>query len=778
MGFVVGTPTSSGALYALESVQDMPFANSLNRYTASGALDSTFKVMLTGLIGGDFISIQVRRGVYGDDSAYVLKAYSSGTSANFVDPASLGVQVLRYTSSGALDSHYSVTLPNMLISQIRSVSGGGVVVETTVSDAQGLQLAALQRYKADGTLDQNFGSSGTLVIPSGSQYTLVPAGLEIVNAQGQVTLYGPEGHPVSTGTVPGLTFDATTKTFSIDTSNAAYNTMAAGQTKTISTHYTVTDQNGTWDEGEVKITVSNPASTGTTNGTTTNQTGPGLQWAQAMGSQIVLTYDAILDSSHAPSISAFSALANSATLTISALSVAGNQVVLTLASTMATNAAVTLSYAPGLSSPLTTNAAIQNMTGVDASAFSLMPVFVGASPLVLDLNDDGVLTSTQPALHLFQLTPATPVALKGWISTSDAFLVRDLNGNQQVDDGSELFGVGTALPSGALAANGFDALAMLDSNGDGVINGADTDFSSLGLWQDANGNGLSDAGEISSLADHHIIQLDLNPRMGTTLDHGNLLGLLSAYHTADGQAHNLADVFFDTYKGASALVAAAEQLKPGSATGQDLVQALSAAGFAAVQAAHGETLTVGDALAAVLVEAGWLTADAQAQVTIQAQSQNPQLHLSLQDMAAIGVDQVQLSGHATVDLGSEPFTRDELAELLNALQGQRTSETEPMFSDEGATLVMDNAVLNDLLSGHSQGDPVVQAILSTLTALGVDQLDGVHTAQAAFATPLSATQSVALAPALQGAVDVQLLGPDPQDLSQLLDHDPLNKPLA
>ncbi|NCW40889.1 MAG: hypothetical protein EBV79_11790, partial [Betaproteobacteria bacterium] len=80
--------------------------------------------------------------------------------------------------------------------------------------------------------------------------------MEIVNAQGQVTLYGPEGHPVSTGTVPGLTFNAATKTFSIDTSDEAYNTLTAGQTKTISTHYTVTDQFGTWDEGEVRITVT------------------------------------------------------------------------------------------------------------------------------------------------------------------------------------------------------------------------------------------------------------------------------------------------------------------------------------------------------------------------------------------------------------------------------------------------------------------------------------------------------------------------------------------
>jgi hypothetical protein len=475
---------------------------------------------------------------------------------------------------------------------------------------------------------------------------------------------------------------------------------------------------------------------------------------------------------------AFTALVNNAPVTVSALSVAGYQVVLTLSSTVAANASLSLTYAAGASSALTTNAAIQNLAGVDASAFSLMPVTVSVSPLVLDLNDDGVLTSAQAAQHLFQLTPATPVVLKGWIASADAFLIRDLNGNHQVDNGAELFGMGTALPSGALAANGFDALAALDSNADGVINAADADFSALGVWQDANGNGISDAGELSTLADHHIVQLDLNPRVGSSLDHGNLLGLLSAYHTDDGQVHSLTDVFFDTYSGASALVAAAEQLKTGSSTGHDLMQTLSAAGFGPVQAARTESLTVSDELAAVLVEGGWLTADAQAQVTVQTQGVDPLLHLSLQDMAGLGVDQVQLSGHATVDLGQPPFTRNELAQLLDALQGQRTTAQQPMFSDLGATLIMDNAVLNDLLSGQSQGDPVVQAILTSLSALGVDQLDGVEAAQQSSASGVSAAQSVALVSALSGAVEVQLLGPDPQDLTQLIDFDPLNKPLA
>jgi hypothetical protein len=175
---------------------------------------------------------------------------------------------------------------------------------------------------------------------------------------------------------------------------------------------------------------------------------------------------------------------------------------------------------------------------------------------------------------------------------------------------------------------------------------------------------------------------------------------------------------------------------------------------------------------------GWLTADAQAQVTIQTRGVNPQMHLSLKDMAEMGVDQVQLSGHATVDLGVQSFTRNELAQLLDILQGQRTGTNLAMFSEHGAKLVMDNAVLNDLLSGQSEGDPMVQAILSSLSALGVHQLDGVQYSQASSAPGISAVQSVALVSALSGAVEVQLLGPDPQDLSQLLDHDPLIKPLA
>ena len=101
---------------------------------------------------------------------------------------------------------------------------------------------------------------------------------------------------------------------------------------------------------------------------------------------------------------------------------------------------------------------------------------------------------------------------------------------------------------------------------------------------------------------------------------------------------------------------------------------------------------------------------------------------------------MQLGGHATVDLGIQSLTRNELTQLLDSLQGQRNAADQPLFTDYGATLVVDNAVLNDLLAGQSQADPMVQSILSSLAALGVNQLDGVDTAQASRTASLSASQ--------------------------------------
>jgi hypothetical protein len=90
----------------------------------------------------------------------------------------------------------------------------------------------------------------------------------------------------------------------------------------------------------------------------------------------------------------------------------------------------------------------------------------------------------------------------GWTAADSevAFLVRDLNGNGVIDNGTELFGNGTKRADGSHFANGFEALAALDSNGDGQIDARDPAFAELQLWVDRNHNGICDPGELISLA--------------------------------------------------------------------------------------------------------------------------------------------------------------------------------------------------------------------------------------------------------------------------------------
>jgi hypothetical protein len=83
-------------------------------------------------------------------------------------------------------------------------------------------------------------------------------------------------------------------------------------------------------------------------------------------------------------------------------------------------------------------------------------------PLVLDLANDGITTFAGADAVTFDLYgDRTPERLS-WPAGDDAFLYTDLNRNMIVDDGSELFGVGTVLPDGTRARHGFEALAMYD----------------------------------------------------------------------------------------------------------------------------------------------------------------------------------------------------------------------------------------------------------------------------------------------------------------------------
>ena len=120
-------------------------------------------------------------------------------------------------------------------------------------------------------------------------------------------------------------------------------------------------------------------------------------------------------------------------------------------------------------------------------------------PLVLDLDGDGIQTTNVNAGALFDQDGNGFAERTGWVAPGDGLLVMDRNGDGIINNGRELFGSETLLKDGSKAANGFQALAELDANHDGKIDASDPAFSQLRVWQDANGDGYSQAGELHTL---------------------------------------------------------------------------------------------------------------------------------------------------------------------------------------------------------------------------------------------------------------------------------------
>ncbi|WP_165443749.1 calcium-binding protein [Pseudomonas jilinensis] len=125
--------------------------------------------------------------------------------------------------------------------------------------------------------------------------------------------------------------------------------------------------------------------------------------------------------------------------------------------------------------------------------------FNTVSPIVLDLDGDGLETYGANWDSLFDHNGDGIRHGSGWVRPDDGFLVRDVNGNGVIDDGAELFGENTLLADGTRAKDGFEALQAVDSNGDGKLDANDDVWSDLRIWRDFNGDGISQEDELFTL---------------------------------------------------------------------------------------------------------------------------------------------------------------------------------------------------------------------------------------------------------------------------------------
>jgi hypothetical protein len=153
-------------------------------------------------------------------------------------------------------------------------------------------------------------------------------------------------------------------------------------------------------------------------------------------------------------------------------------------------------------------------------------------PILIDLENDGIrLTGLRDPVW-FDIDADGDRDLMSWTDRGEGLLSLDRNGNGAIDDGGELFGDATVLTNGARAANGYLALAELDTwlfggNGDGQIDAGDAAFGALVLWTDRDHSGTSKPEELQTLGQAGIRRIGLEYKTSHRRDrYGNDLRFL------------------------------------------------------------------------------------------------------------------------------------------------------------------------------------------------------------------------------------------------------------
>ncbi|WP_431265325.1 Ig-like domain-containing protein [Roseateles chitinivorans] len=163
----------------------------------------------------------------------------------------------------------------------------------------------------------------------------------------------------------------------------------------------------------------------------------------------------------------------------------------------------------------------------------------GKKPIAIDLNGDGFhFKDVDDSNVFFDVNGDGWKRRMAWNNGSDGFIAFDKNGDGKIADFDEI----SFVPYKAGAQSDLEGLAAFDTNHDGKFSAADEKWSSFGVWQDANENGITDAGEFRSLDSLGInaIQLGSDGRF-QVIDGQSVHGVGSATRT-DGGSYALADV--------------------------------------------------------------------------------------------------------------------------------------------------------------------------------------------------------------------------------------------
>ena len=161
------------------------------------------------------------------------------------------------------------------------------------------------------------------------------------------------------------------------------------------------------------------------------------------------------------------------------------------------------------------------------------------SPISIDLDGDNQISYLDHTAGVtYQFSDSSELVSTAWVASNDGLLARQqANGSLSIvfstqDGETDLQGLAK----------------VYDSNQDGILNAADSEFANFGVWQDANSNAVVDAGEFSSLADRGIVSLSLvSNGIASTAANGDVFVYGQAeYAQANGSLGVAEDVAFVT----------------------------------------------------------------------------------------------------------------------------------------------------------------------------------------------------------------------------------------
>lgn len=200
--------------------------------------------------------------------------------------------------------------------------------------------------------------------------------------------------------------------------------------------------------------------------------------------------------------------------------------------------------------------AVDSKTSLAVDNFTLS--CLNGDPVILDLDGDGISLRSKADGVSFDMNADGVADTTGWVGKGDGLLAYDANHDGRITGAGEL--VSEYLAPGT--PHSLAALATFDSNGDGRIDASDAAYADLLVWRDGNADGISEAGELSTLKDAGIAAISVVSRDASGSINGNRVLATSSMTMTDGQTRDVAAVSFDVNHTSSVRISTATNATP------------------------------------------------------------------------------------------------------------------------------------------------------------------------------------------------------------------------